>query len=88
MIGKSRYLGLRGTKLNIAIGMIAGLDFLLVIIPQSLEINTDERRLFGYDQGVMGNFILADVWVLALILSGGLLTLPSFVRCSPNTCVV
>jgi hypothetical protein len=25
-----RYLGLRGTKLNAAIGMIAGLDFLYV----------------------------------------------------------
>lgn len=26
--GRSRYLGLRGTKLNVAIGVIAGLDFL------------------------------------------------------------
>ena len=33
MIGKSRYLGLKGTKLNVAIGMIAGLDFLSAIIP-------------------------------------------------------
>lgn len=38
MIGKSRYLGLKGTKLNVIIGLIAGLDFFL----------------FGYDQGVMG----------------------------------
>ncbi|KAM5467916.1 hypothetical protein MauCBS54593_005198 [Microsporum audouinii] len=37
----SRYFGLRGTKLNIAIGVIAGLDFLL----------------FGYDQGVMGGLL-------------------------------
>ncbi|EGD91270.2 hypothetical protein H112_01065 [Trichophyton rubrum D6] len=37
----SRYFGLRGTKLNIAIGIIAGLDFLL----------------FGYDQGVMGGLL-------------------------------
>lgn len=36
-----RYFGLRGTKLNIAIGVIAGLDFLL----------------FGYDQGVMGGLL-------------------------------
>jgi hypothetical protein len=26
--GKQRYLGLRGTKLNVAIGIIAGMDFL------------------------------------------------------------
>lgn len=38
MFGNSRYFGLTGTKLNIAIGVLAGLDFLL----------------FGYDQGVMG----------------------------------
>ncbi|KAL9004055.1 MAG: hypothetical protein Q9188_003120 [Gyalolechia gomerana] len=38
MIGRSRYLGLKGTKLNVMIGLIAGLDFFL----------------FGYDQGVMG----------------------------------
>jgi hypothetical protein len=34
MVGK-KYYGLTGTNLNIAIGVIAGLDFLL----------------FGYDQG-------------------------------------
>ena len=38
MFGKSRYYGLTGKKLNIAIAIVAGLDFLL----------------FGYDQGVMG----------------------------------
>ena len=38
MFGSKRYLGLRGLKLNIAVGFIAGLDFLL----------------FGYDQGVVG----------------------------------
>ncbi|KAK2747334.1 hypothetical protein FQN57_002232 [Myotisia sp. PD_48] len=36
-----RYFGLVGTKLNIAIGVIAGMDFLL----------------FGYDQGVMGGLL-------------------------------
>ncbi|PGH15291.1 hypothetical protein AJ79_02456 [Helicocarpus griseus UAMH5409] len=36
-----RYFGLRGTRLNVAIGVIAGLDFLL----------------FGYDQGVMGGLL-------------------------------
>ncbi|EJD44146.1 sugar transporter STL1 [Auricularia subglabra TFB-10046 SS5] len=37
----SQFFGLRGTKLNVAIGCIAGLDFLL----------------FGYDQGVMGGLL-------------------------------
>ncbi|KAI9657657.1 MAG: hypothetical protein M1821_002833 [Bathelium mastoideum] len=37
MFGK-KYYGLTGTSLNVAVGLIAGLDFLL----------------FGYDQGVMG----------------------------------
>ncbi|KAI9849863.1 MAG: hypothetical protein M1837_000077 [Sclerophora amabilis] len=41
MFGGSRYFGLRGTKLNVAIGFLAGLDFLL----------------FGYDQGVMGGLL-------------------------------
>ncbi|EME83298.1 uncharacterized protein MYCFIDRAFT_39197 [Pseudocercospora fijiensis CIRAD86] len=36
-----RFYGLRGTRLNVAIGIIAGLDFLL----------------FGYDQGVMGGLL-------------------------------
>jgi MFS family permease len=38
---RNKYLGLRGTRLNIAIGVIAGFDFLL----------------FGYDQGVMGGLL-------------------------------
>ena len=42
MRGTRRYLGLRGTSLNIAIGCIAGLDFLL----------------FGYDEGVMARSLL------------------------------
>ncbi len=41
MYGKSKFLGLRGTRLNIVIGLIAGLDFLL----------------FGYDQGVTGGLL-------------------------------
>ncbi|KAL2006792.1 hypothetical protein VTN00DRAFT_9460 [Thermoascus crustaceus] len=40
-MSKSRYLGLRGTLLNLAIAIVAGLDFLL----------------FGYDQGVMGGLL-------------------------------
>jgi sugar porter (SP) family MFS transporter len=47
-----RFLGLNGTKLQIAIGLLAGMDFLL----------------FGYDQGV----------------TGGLLTLDSFVKYFPS----
>lgn len=34
MFGKSRYLGLVGTKLNVAIGLIAGLDFLYVRVEE------------------------------------------------------
>lgn len=41
MFGKGRYFGLKGTRLNVAIGILAGLDFLL----------------FGYDQGVMGGLL-------------------------------
>lgn len=47
-----RFLGLNGTKLQVAIGFLAGMDFLL----------------FGYDQGV----------------TGGLLTLDSFVKYFPE----
>ena len=42
MFGKSKeYLGFRGTQLQIAVGALAGLDFLL----------------FGYDQGVTGGLL-------------------------------
>ncbi|KAL0259495.1 hypothetical protein SLS55_005232 [Diplodia seriata] len=41
MVSGSRFYGLRGTSLNVAVGVIAGLDFLL----------------FGYDQGVMGGLL-------------------------------
>ena len=58
MFGKTRFLGLKGTKLNIAIGFIAGLDFMLVIKSRVFEITTYMNRLFGYDQGVMGLIIL------------------------------
>ena len=45
MFGKSQnFLGLRGTKLQIAVGVLAGLDFLL----------------FGYDQGVTGGLLTLD----------------------------
>jgi hypothetical protein len=46
-MGGRSYLGLRGTKLNIAVGVIAGLDFLL----------------FGYDQGVMGGLLTLDSFI-------------------------
>lgn len=39
-----RFLGLNGTKLQIAIGLLAGMDFLL----------------FGYDQGVTGGLLTLD----------------------------
>lgn len=41
MFFKKSYFGLTGTTLNVAIGVLAGLDFLL----------------FGYDQGVMGGLL-------------------------------
>lgn len=42
--GKHNYFGLRGTKLQIAVGVLAGLDFLL----------------FGYDQGVTGGLLTLE----------------------------
>ena len=39
--GPNKFFGLRGFHLNLAIGVLAGLDFLL----------------FGYDQGVMGGIL-------------------------------
>ena len=39
--GKKNYFSLRGTHLQIAVGVLAGLDFLL----------------FGYDQGVTGGLL-------------------------------
>jgi hypothetical protein len=46
------YLGLRGTKLNAAIGMIAGLDFLYVLANQEhLEVEylvLLANRMLGY----------------------------------------
>ncbi|KAI5359619.1 putative major facilitator, sugar transporter, major facilitator superfamily [Septoria linicola] len=47
MFGGQRFYGLRGTRLNVAIGVIAGLDFLL----------------FGYDQGVMGGLLTLESFV-------------------------
>ncbi|EPE30675.1 MFS general substrate transporter [Glarea lozoyensis ATCC 20868] len=47
MFGGSRYFGLRGQKLNLAVGIIAGVDFFL----------------FGYDQGVMGGLLTLGSWV-------------------------
>ena len=47
MFGKARYFGLKGLKLNVAVGALAGLDFLL----------------FGYDQGVMGGLLALPSFV-------------------------
>jgi len=45
MFGKSgHYFGLQGTHLQIAVGVLAGLDFLL----------------FGYDQGVTGGLLTLE----------------------------
>ncbi|KAL9066973.1 MAG: hypothetical protein Q9161_007217 [Pseudevernia consocians] len=41
MFGNSRHFGLKGTRLNVAVGVLAGVDFFL----------------FGYDQGVMGGLL-------------------------------
>lgn len=42
-----RFLGLNGTKLQIAIGLLAGMDFLL----------------FGYDQGVTGGLLTLQSFI-------------------------
>lgn len=48
------YFGLRGTRLNIVISLVAGLDFLYVGIAPVDCKNADYAlyRLFGYDQYV------------------------------------
>lgn len=46
MPGRS-YLGLQGTKLQVAIGFLAGMDFLL----------------FGYDQGVTGGLLSLESFI-------------------------
>ncbi|KAL1989982.1 hypothetical protein VTN49DRAFT_7179 [Thermomyces lanuginosus] len=46
-MGIPKFFGFRGTKLNIAVGTIAGLDFLL----------------FGYDQGVMGGLLTLNSFI-------------------------
>ncbi|KAG9246890.1 hypothetical protein BJ878DRAFT_539843 [Calycina marina] len=47
MFGGGWYFGLRGQKLNYAVGLIAGGDFFL----------------FGYDQGVMGGLLTLPSFV-------------------------
>ena len=47
MLFGKRYFGLQGVKLQVAIGVLAGLDFLL----------------FGYDQGVMGGLLTLPSFV-------------------------
>jgi hypothetical protein len=58
MFGNSRYFGLTGTRLNIAIGVLAGVDFWQV---PGIHISQIKKlmvsRLFGYDQGVMGGLL-------------------------------
>jgi hypothetical protein len=46
-MGTQRYLGLQGHKLQLAIGIIAGMDFLL----------------FGYDQGVTGGLLTLESFI-------------------------
>ncbi|EAW10735.1 sugar porter family MFS transporter [Aspergillus clavatus NRRL 1] len=46
-MGNNRYLGLQGSKLQLAIGVIAGMDFLL----------------FGYDQGVTGGLLTLQSFI-------------------------
>ncbi|TVY92510.1 Sugar transporter [Lachnellula willkommii] len=47
MLGGSKYFGFRGQRLNLAVGIIAGIDFFL----------------FGYDQGVTGGLLTLGTWV-------------------------
>ncbi|KAF2871573.1 hypothetical protein BDV95DRAFT_594664 [Massariosphaeria phaeospora] len=51
MFGFQRFFGLTGSKLNVAISVIAGIDFLL----------------FGYDQGVMGGLLTLPSFVLTRV---------------------
>ena len=46
-MGGGQYLGLRGHALQVAIGVIAGMDFLL----------------FGYDQGVTGGLLNLESFI-------------------------
>lgn len=41
MFGKSRYFGLKGTRLNVAIGVLAGLDFLYVKATSTATVKVD-----------------------------------------------
>ena len=45
--GNNNYFGLRGTRLQILVGVIAGMDFLL----------------FGYDQGVTGGLLFLPSFI-------------------------
>ncbi|TVY80500.1 Sugar transporter STL1 [Lachnellula suecica] len=47
MFGRARYFGFRGPRLNLAVGIIAGIDFFL----------------FGYDQGVTGGLLTLGSWL-------------------------
>jgi MFS family permease len=69
MAVKKNYYGLRGTKLNIAIAVIAGTDFALFGYDQvPVIINAGHLRRLIPSQGVLG----------------GLLTLPSFLKFFPQ----
>ena len=58
MFGNSRYFGLTGTRLNVVIGVLAGVDFWHVPgIYFSRIRKLMVFRLFGYDQGVMGGLL-------------------------------
>lgn len=46
-MGGRKYLGLQGTQLQVAVGVIAGMDFLL----------------FGYDQGVTGGLLSLESFI-------------------------
>jgi hypothetical protein len=92
-----RYLGLRGTKLNAAIGMIAGLDFLYVLANQEhLEVEylvLLANRMLGYL--AMISAVIFMSWRVFFSggaaanacyrgVMGGLLTLNAFVDAFPE----
>lgn len=70
----SRFWGLRGRQLNLAISSLGSLDFLYAAPPPHpagllrTKLTRDVKSLFGYDQGV----------------TGGLLDLPSFTKYFPE----
>lgn len=62
MFGGSRYFGLKGSKLNYAISIIAGFDFLLFGYDQGLRFLLSNQHLL-ISKGVMGGLLTLNSFV-------------------------